>query len=275
VADPPARARAFDRDALARPAHLAAPGLVGAVIVGGSGPRAIAIQLTEVEAYEAVADPGSHAHRGRTARNRTMFGPPGHLYVYRHLGLHLCLNVVCHPPGEAGAILLRAGRVIAGWDVARERRLARRATTPDDVALARGPANLAACLGVSLRDDGLDLCADGGVPGVAEPGRQWEQERVAANAAGAGTQSRVGADQSDLRLLPGQAATHGLTQPWAGKTTVAVPGQPPPHGLTQGPRVGVSGSGGDGAVFPWRWWLTGEATVSPYRAAIRRTASRD
>ncbi|MDR1152386.1 MAG: DNA-3-methyladenine glycosylase, partial [Bifidobacteriaceae bacterium] len=106
--DPLAGGRPFDRGALARSAHLAAAGLVGAVIVGGRGPEMVAILLTEVEAYEAASDPGSHAYRGRSARNGTMFGPPGHLYVYRHLGLHFCLNVTCHSPDGAGAILLRA-----------------------------------------------------------------------------------------------------------------------------------------------------------------------
>ncbi len=79
----------------------------------------VTVRLTEVEAYHgrgtgAVPDPGSHARMGPTARNATMWGEPGHLYVYLSHGIHSCVNVVCGPRGSAGGILLRGGEVIDG-----------------------------------------------------------------------------------------------------------------------------------------------------------------
>ena len=85
-----------------------------------------------------------------------MFGPPGHLYVYRHLGLHHCVNVVTGPAGCPSAVLLRAGEVVDGVEVARARRLAS-GVVRRDVDLARGPARLAVALGLGVADDGLDL----------------------------------------------------------------------------------------------------------------------
>ena len=126
----------------------AAPRLLGARLRAGS----VAVRLTEVEAYAGAVDPGSHAYRGRTARNAVMFGPPGHLYVYFTYGLHHCANVVCGPPGEAAAVLLRAGEVVAGIELARARRP--RAVDRD---LARGPARLCQALGLDRGADGADL----------------------------------------------------------------------------------------------------------------------
>jgi len=112
------------------------------------------VRLTEVEAYLGTGDdPGSHAHRGRTPRTGVMFGPPGHLYVYLSYGLHFCANIVCSPEGTASAVLLRAGEVIEGLELARSRRLAART----DAGLARGPANLTQALGILLTDDGAAL----------------------------------------------------------------------------------------------------------------------
>src|SRR3954469_11215965 len=97
----------------------------------------VTVRLTEVEAYSGQGDdPASHAHRGPTARNTVMFGPAGHLYLYRIYGIHLCANVVCGPAGQAAAVLLRAGEVIEGADLARTRRPGART----DRHLAAGPA---------------------------------------------------------------------------------------------------------------------------------------
>jgi DNA-3-methyladenine glycosylase len=111
------------------------------------------VALSEVEAYAGPADPASHAYRGRTLRNAVMFGPPGFLYVYFVYGMHWCCNIVCGPAGEASAVLLRAGRVVSGVDIARARRPAARS----DADLARGPARLATALGIDRAANGADL----------------------------------------------------------------------------------------------------------------------
>ena len=135
---------------LARPATEVAPLLLGAVLHG----RGVSLRLTEVEAYLGTGeDPGSHAHRGRTPRTGVMFGPPGHLYVYFSYGLHVCANIVCSPEGTASAVLLRAGEVVDGLELARSRR----PTAKTDAGLARGPANLTKALGMALTDDGDSL----------------------------------------------------------------------------------------------------------------------
>jgi DNA-3-methyladenine glycosylase len=193
---------------LTGPAIEVAPLLLGAVIHG----RGVSVRLTEVEAYLGEADPGSHAYRGRTRRNATMFGPPGHLYVYFTYGMHVCANVVCGPEGVATGILLRAGEVIDGVDLARERRV----TSKRDTDLARGPARLCVALGVVLGDDGTDLAT------------------------------------GDIRL---EAAPHPVAR------------------FASGPRTGVSGAGGTDA-FPWRFWIPGDPTVSPYKASVPRVGSR-
>jgi DNA-3-methyladenine glycosylase len=106
------------RDVLAGPVLDVAPRLLNAVVRHGE----VAVRLTEVEAYDGASDPGSHAYRGRTRRNATMFGPPGHLYCYFTYGMHVCSNVVCGPEGTSSALLLRAGEVVEGLDAARARR---------------------------------------------------------------------------------------------------------------------------------------------------------
>lgn len=147
-----------DRAWFAREALEVAPDLLGAVLVHRTAGGTVSLRITEVEAYDGANDPGSHAFRGRTARNATMFGQPGHLYVYRHLGLHYCVNIVCAPAGRAAAVLLRAGEVVAGSDVALARRRAA-GVCRSAHDLARGPARLTVALGISLADDGADLLA--------------------------------------------------------------------------------------------------------------------
>lgn len=141
-----------DRDLLSQGAVDVAPLLLGGLLRHG----ATVLRITEVEAYLAGTDPGSHAFRRRTPRNDTMFGPPGHLYAYFSYGMHVCANIVCSPPGEASAVLLRAGEVVAGITDAR----ARRGSAVSDRDLARGPARLTKALGIRLDQDGADLAAE-------------------------------------------------------------------------------------------------------------------
>ncbi|NHC45949.1 DNA-3-methyladenine glycosylase [Motilibacter aurantiacus] len=146
---------AFRRETLRGPAPEVAPALLGALLVSDTEAGRVAVRLTEVEAYAGEADPGSHAFRGRTPRNDVMFGDAGFLYVYFTYGMHWCANVVCGVEGTASAVLLRAGEIVVGPELARTRRRASRA----DVDLARGPARLCAALGVDGSAYGLDLLA--------------------------------------------------------------------------------------------------------------------
>jgi DNA-3-methyladenine glycosylase len=129
-----------------------APRLLGAVIAHETTEGTVAVRLTEVEAYDGPNDPGSHAYNGRTRRNEVMFGPPGHLYVYFTYGMHYCANVVVGTDGNPAAVLLRAGEVVDGIELAERRR--NRASRRD---LARGPARLCQALGVDMRHNGTDL----------------------------------------------------------------------------------------------------------------------
>ena len=138
-----------------RPVLEVAPDLLGATVEHRTAAGLVAVRLTEVEAYDGENDPGSHAFRGRTPRTRVMFGPPGRVYVYFTYGMHWCMNLVCGPEGTASAVLLRAGEVVAGEDLARSRRTASR--SPRD--LARGPARLTTALGVDGGLDGADATA--------------------------------------------------------------------------------------------------------------------
>ena len=198
---------------LAGPVLDVAPRLLGAHVTTVLPDGVVTVRLTEVEAYDGENDPGSHAYRGRSARNAVMFGPAGYLYVYRHLGLHVCANVVTGVDGSASAVLLRGGEVVEGVDLARARRR-RRGVVRADVDLARGPARLADALGIDLSLYGVDLLDEAG----------------------------------PVRLVPSAQSLEHVT----------------------GPRVGVSGAGGDAVAHPWRFWLPDEPTVSAYRAAARR-----
>lgn len=198
---------------LDRPATEVAPRLLGATLRG----RGVAIRLTEVEAYLGEGeDPGSHAFRGPTPRNAAMFGPSAHLYVYLSYGMHVCGNIVVGDEGTASAVLLRAGEVVDGIDIARARRL----TSRTDRDLARGPGRLCAALGITLADTGSPL--------IDGPFRL---------------------EVDDARL------SRSLVR--------------------SGPRTGVSGEGGSDR-FPWRFWVDGDPTVSPYKRhapRLRRPAA--
>jgi DNA-3-methyladenine glycosylase len=203
------------RALLAQDARQVAPLLLGAVLTHDGRDGAVSVRISEVEAYlgpqdSLHPDPGSHTFRGATARNAVMFGPAGYLYVYFTYGMHHCANIVCGPDGTASAVLLRAGEIVAGEELARSRRPASKSAKD----LASGPARLATALGITTADSGRDALA------------------------------------SPFRLeLPGAHATD----------------------VSSGPRVGVSGAGGSDD-YPWRYWLTGDPTVSRYKAAKARRA---
>ncbi|MFZ1287872.1 MAG: DNA-3-methyladenine glycosylase, partial [Candidatus Phosphoribacter sp.] len=163
----------------------------------------VTVRLTEVEAYAGLGDPGSHAFRGQTPRTATLFGPPGGLYVYFTYGMHWCANLVCGPPRQGAAVLLRAGEVIAGEERARERRGGVPARD-----LARGPARLTVTLGLGRDHDGLLTTAP---------------------------------DCPVVVLAADGPPKVGRAGPPAAGTVRTV---------RSGPRVGVSGPGGDGAAYP-------------------------
>lgn len=201
--------RRLTRADLAGDPLTVARALLGVHLVAGP----VTLRLTEVEAYWGDRDPGSHGYRGMTPRTEVMFGPPGHLYVYRSYGIHWCCNVVCGTKGECAAVLLRAGEVVTGHDTVAARRAG---VTPRD--LARGPGRLTKTLAITGDDNGAGVVG-GGAPFVLKA-------------------SVDPIDDSQVRT---------------------------------GPRVGVSGPGGDAGTFPWRFWLEDERSVSAYRPG--RTAS--
>lgn len=123
-----------------------ARGLLGREFHG----HGVTVVITEVEAYGGVTDPASHAWK-RTPRSEIMYGPPWRLYVYQIHGHHAA-NIVTGPTEIAAAVLVRAGRVVEGHDLARERR----GDVPDH-QLARGPGNLAKVLGITIADKGIDV----------------------------------------------------------------------------------------------------------------------
>lgn len=137
------------REFFARDSLEVAPELLNLVLVG----RGAAGRIVEAEAYGGELDAASHAYRGETRRNATMFGPPGHLYVYFTYGMHHCANVVCGEAGVARAVLIRALAPVSGLDAMRSRRGGGLA----DTELCSGPAKLCQALGIDAADDGADL----------------------------------------------------------------------------------------------------------------------
>jgi DNA-3-methyladenine glycosylase len=224
------------REFFARPSVEVAPDLLGCVLEHETAAGLVAVELTEVEAYAGQADPASHAYRGRTARNAVMFGPPGHAYVYFTYGMYFCVNLVCLGHNTASAVLLRAGRVIEGEELARARRTRRRvggnrgSASQDGASqdragglaardVARGPGLLCQALDIDRSLDGADVCVAG----------------------------------SPLRVRPGPTGA-GTSARSAEKE------------ICSGPRVGVSAA----ADVPWRFWLKGEPTVSAYKRWVAR-----
>lgn len=183
------------RDVVGASAVDVAPLLLGAVIRHEAADGVVAVRLTEVEAYEGERDPGSHAYRGRARRNEVMFGPPGHLYVYRHLGLHHCVNLVCGPEGVASAVLLRAGEVVGGRELARARREAA-GVVRREAEIASGPARLAVALGLDLRHYGASVLGDGPVT-LTLPAEPMPEDRVST-----GPRVGVNGDGGDSTAYP-------------------------------------------------------------------------
>lgn len=134
-----------------------APQLLGATLRRVTPDGTVAVTLTEVEAYPGAGDPASHTFNGPTPRCLTMFGPPGHLYVYASYGIHRAGNLVCQAEGTGAGVLMRAGRVVEGMDLVRQRR----GPGPTEDGLARGPGNLGAALGLDLALDGSVVSQDG------------------------------------------------------------------------------------------------------------------
>jgi DNA-3-methyladenine glycosylase len=145
------------RSFYARDALAVARDLIGCVWMHDHPDGRVGVRLVEVEAYRGEQDPGSHGYRGVTPRTRTMYGPPGRLYVYFTYGMHWCANVVCDEPGICEAVLLRAGEPIVGVELMRRRR----PRITEDRLLAAGPARLAQAMGISGADDGATLLRGG------------------------------------------------------------------------------------------------------------------
>jgi DNA-3-methyladenine glycosylase len=156
----------FDRDSLS-----VARDLIGCVLVSRLPQGTAAVRLVEVEAYRGSLDPGSHGYRGVTPRTVVMYGPPGRLYVYFSYGMHWCANVVCAPPGQCEAVLLRAGEPVAGIDLMRARR-----KVDKESLLASGPGRLAQALGIQREHNGATLLR-GGSFFLAEDGCTFSYRR--------------------------------------------------------------------------------------------------
>ena len=208
------------REFLGRPAQEVAPDLLGCVFEHETADGLVAVALTEVEAYAGEVDPASHAYRGRTVRNAVMFGPAGHAYVYFTYGMHFCVNVVCMPPGTASAVLLRAGQVIAGEELARARRGP--ASTPRD--LARGPARLCQALGIDRRLDGADLSDEASPLRLRKAVATVRSEEKTAIHTGPRVGVREGADVPWRFWLDG-AATVSAYRPYVRRRRALEPGE--------------------------------------------------
>lgn len=205
------------REFFARPVLDVARHLLGTHLTHAG----VTIRVTETEAYAGHRDPGSHAFRGPTPRTAPMFGPAGVTYVYFSYGMHWMLCLVTGEPGTAEAVLIRAGEVVDGHDLAAERRAGIR-----ERDWARGPARLASTLAL----DGTHTWRDFTQPALGD------------------------VEPIDLTITAGEPVPDSLVR--------------------TGPRVGVSGPGGDGTAYPWRFWVDEDPTVSVYRPGVIRKRVR-
>jgi len=278
------------RDFLDRPAVEVAPQLLGCVLRSASPEGTVAAVIVEVEAYSGLTDPASHAYRGQTPRNAVMFGPPGYAYVYFTYGMHFCVNLVCMPPGEPSAVLLRAGRIIAGKDLALSRRVSgiggARGSSPTP---PRGGGEVGAS---SSRDstgrEGQTPAGGSPAHGGSSPGdRTSSSTPVSSGARRGGSLPRDSAErrlpERDLARGPARLCQAlGIDRSFDGMD-VCDPGSPlavgalpgwtpaPAGAIRTGPRVGVTRA----ADIPWRFWLADEtASVSAYKRAVARRSTR-
>jgi DNA-3-methyladenine glycosylase len=136
----------YERDTVA-----VARDLLGCLLINRDKDGAAAGRIVEVEAY-LRDDPAAHSYRGMTERNRAMFGPAGHAYVYRIYGLHTCVNAVTGAEGRGEAVLIRALEPVAGIDLMQARR-----GRDDLISLANGPGKLTEALGITTDLDGTSL----------------------------------------------------------------------------------------------------------------------
>lgn len=142
----------FPREFFLPTADVVAPLLLGHTIWRRLGDEWVSGIIVEVEAYLAD-DPACHAYKRRTARVEKMYGPPGKAYIYLIYGFHHCLNFTCLPEGQAEAVLIRGLEPVTGMEAMRERRSVLR-----DRDLLNGPGKLCQAMGLTLKEDGLDLC---------------------------------------------------------------------------------------------------------------------
>lgn len=196
----------MEREGLAQGALAVAPRLLNLVLAHGS----TAGRIVEVEAYRGADDAASHAFRGRTRRNGSMYSSPGSLYVYASHGMHACANVVCDQEGSAAAVLIRALEPLAGLEQMRRRRPSARS----DDELCAGPGRLCAALGIGVALDGADLLAGEGVR-LLDDGTRPPEVPLVGQRIGLGT--RVGpAAQLPWRFgVPGSGS---LSRPFGQRT---------------------------------------------------------
>lgn len=194
--------------------------LLGRVLECDLGRERVAGRIVEVEAYRGGRDPASHAFRGETPRNRVMFGPAGHAYVYFTYGMHHCLNVVCGRKGVAAAVLVRALEPLAGLALARERRGVHEASR-----LMRGPGCVARALGLTRADDGTDLVS-GPLRVTAAPPERNGRRIVAGERIGI----RVGLEHRWRFWLEGHPCVSGRRLALGGEHRPGTPTLTPPRG---------------------------------------------
>lgn len=173
MSETPASRGVAHRRWFARQAPHVAVDLLGKILVTSDAAGTVTSgRIVETEAYTAD-DPASHSFRGRTARNATMFGPPGHLYVYLSYGMHACANVVTGDVDDGQAVLIRAVEPIEGIDAIRARRAGRA-----DRELANGPGKVCTALGIGLDADGTDLTSLCSAIRIVDDGRRPPTEPV-------------------------------------------------------------------------------------------------